>query len=90
MARYNDASPYCRRWTNAKLMAEANKYANLESFSVGHYEGDTVTFKPGWASQNGSPDIADFCRERTRLYRQTYLQPILDEIQRRFLKEGRA
>lgn len=86
MARYNDGSIYHEKWTNSKLMSEARKYANLESFSVGWYDGEEVTFKPGWASQTGSPEIADFCRERSRIYRETYLNPLLDEIERRFVK----
>lgn len=69
MARYDDGSIYCRRWTNAKLMREARKYANLESFSTGLFNGPETTFKPGWASQNGSPDIDQFCRDQTRMYR---------------------
>lgn len=86
MARYNDGSPFCEDWTNAKLMAKARELANMESFSVGFYDGEEVTFKHGWTSQTGSPEIADFVRERTRLYRDTWLRPILDEIERRFVK----
>lgn len=87
MARRNDSSPHPDQWTNAKLMAEARKYANLVSFSTGHYDGPEVTFRPGWASQTGSPEVPDFCREQTRLYRESWLEPILDELQRRFLGE---
>jgi len=86
MARYNDGSPHPDRWTNAKLMREARKYANLESFAVGHYDGDEITFKPGWITQTCSPEIDKFCRDQTRLYRQNWLTPILDEIERRFVK----
>ncbi len=86
MARYDDSSVYVERWTNAKLMREARKYANLESFSTGFFDGSETTFKPGWASQTGSPPVDEFCREQTRIYRTSYLTPILDEIERRFVK----
>ena len=86
MARYNDNSPYCERWTNRKLMAEARKYANMESMSIGHYDGDEITFKPGWTGQVNAVDPADFARNVSRLYRETWLAPILDEIERRFVK----
>lgn len=82
--RYNDNSSDCERWTNAKLMREARKYANLESFAGGYFE--PMTFTPGWANQTNSPDVADFCREQTRIYRETWLKPIMDEIARRFCK----
>lgn len=85
--RCNDKSPHPRYWTNAKLMRGARKYANLESFSVGLYNGEEAAFKPGWKGQTGSPDVADFCREQTRLYRDSWLQPILDEIEKRFVKK---
>jgi hypothetical protein len=83
MARFNNSSPHPDKWTNAKLMAEARKYANLESFSgsCGVEHGQVVELK-GFPHDNG-PAL----RETTRIYRDSWLNPILDELQRRFLKE---
>jgi hypothetical protein len=68
----NDNSIYCENWTNAKLMREARKLANLENFGMidraGPLNGDTI-------------------REATRLYRGSWLNPVLDEIERRFVKK---
>lgn len=91
MARYNDSSPHPDKWTNAKLMAETRKYANLESFSVGYNEIE-ATYRAGWHDQvnPSSPRIEEFVRDQTRIYRQSWLVPILDELQRRFLKEARS
>ena len=76
MARYNDASPHPDRWTDAKLMREARKYANLEGFSMWVYDGI-----------EGKGDAAsDAIREATRNYRDSWLNPILDEIEKRFVK----
>ena len=89
MARYRDSSPHPADWTNRKLMAEAMKYANLESFSVGFFDGPETTFRPGWHNQQQEPKgptVDDFCRQQTRLYRATWLQPVLEEIERRFVK----
>lgn len=87
MARYNDASSDCARWTNAKLMSEARRLANFESFSVGFNEIE-ATYRVGWHDQvnPAAPRIEDFVRNQTRLYRETWLKPILDEIERRFVK----
>lgn len=70
--------PTSERWTNRKLMAEARDHANLKGFGS-YFRDDPVTF--------GCQDEAsDFIRESTRLYRDTWLTPILDEIERRFCK----
>ncbi len=87
MARYNDLSCHCDKWTNAKLMREARGYANMESFSVG-YNDIPANYREGWHDQV-NPDatrIDDFCREQSRIYRDTWLKPLLDEIERRFVK----
>jgi hypothetical protein len=87
MARYNDASPHPDKWTNAKLMREARRVTSFNDFGSGHFDGkEPVTFHPGWSNQTGSPDLGDFVREHTRLYRDSWLNPILDEIERRFVK----
>lgn len=73
MARMNDNSAYPERWTTAKLFRELNKYANLESFSW--------DFSP---HLNNNPVAnANDVREVTRLYRKTWLQPIINELARR-------
>lgn len=70
--RYNDSSYDCAKWTNAKLMREAREAANLESFAN----------MPG----EKRPATPDNIREITRIYRTSWLNPILDEIERRFVK----
>lgn len=73
MPRMNDRSPYPREWTTAKLFRELNSYANLESFSWEHN-----------ATWGGSrPRDADDVREVTLVYRQSWLQPIINELARR-------
>ena len=64
MARYNDNDPDIRKWTNRKLMAEARKYANLETYGGGPVSSDE------------------------QLYRDTYLTPVLNEIERRFVRSS--
>lgn len=86
MARYNDQSSNHTHWTNRKLMAEVRKYSNLESFSVGHYDGPDVAFTRGWVGQVNDTDPADFARDVSRLYRDSWLNPLLDELERRFVK----
>lgn len=75
MARMNDSSPHVNRWTTAKLFAELNKLANLESFSMFVYDGINAK----------GDECADAIREATRLYRQTWMQPIIDELERRII-----
>jgi len=76
MARYNDNSPHPRDWTNAKLIHELNRTANLKDFGIFVYDGIIAK----------GDDCADAIREKTRLYRQTWMQPVIDEIERRFVK----
>lgn len=73
MARMDDNSPHCERWTNAKLMREARRKANLE------------TFGPAGNTARG-----DAIRKETRLYRECWLNPLLDEIERRWIKPHKA
>lgn len=81
MARYNDTSSQIDKWTNRKLMSEARRHANLETFSAGTMRSFSQEPFPV-----AGDDPSDFVREETRLYRQSYLNPILDEIERRFVK----
>lgn len=74
----NDNSSDCRRWSNRKLMAQARKLANLTEF------GSYFREQPMILSVN--EDAGPFVRETTRLYRETWLAPILDEIERRFVR----
>ena len=81
MPRMDDNSSDCRRWTNRKLMREARKYANLESFGS-YFRDEAVTF-------GTQQESADFIRAETRIYRDSWLTPLLDEIERRFVKDAR-
>lgn len=75
MARMDDNSPYPQRWTTAKLFRELNKYANLETFGS-CFRDEPVSF-------GCQQESADFIREETRLYRRSWLQPIINELARR-------
>lgn len=80
MGRRYDNSPHPCDWTNKKLMAEARKFANLENFSGScGYRSDMVL--ADFPADNG-PTL----REHTRIYRNSWLNPILDEIEKRFVK----
>lgn len=75
MARYDDTSMDVTRWTNRKLMAELRLKANLSTFQrlmVGSGENTALT--------------ADAIRNVTRPYRDSYLNPVIDEIERRFVR----
>lgn len=63
------------RETNAALIKRLRETANLETFNGGLPGNDH-------AGANDGPAI----REATRLYRNTWMNPILDEIERRFVK----
>jgi len=76
MPKYNNASSHYYRWTNKKLIDELRKYANLESFSVSTI-GESATM----------PATDDAIREKTRLYRQTWMDPLINEIESRFIKK---
>lgn len=77
----DDSSTDCAYWTTAKLMREINKYANLKSFAS-PYNDIAADFKVGWHGQvnKDQPTVDDFCRDQTRLYRATWMQPLLDEL----------
>lgn len=67
------------RRTNAQLMAELRKYANLETFSTGL----------GACGQTERPTAGEV-RAATRIYRDTWLAPLLDEVERRLVKKKKA
>lgn len=79
MARYDDSSPHCDRWTNHKLISELNRTAHLETFSPSGICRTPVTIITG-------DDAQAFILEETRLYRQSWLAPIIEEIERRMVK----
>jgi hypothetical protein len=87
MAHYNDMSSDHTKWSKAKLLREIRKYANMESFSVGYNEIE-VAYNVGWHEQvnKNMPSVEDFCREQTRIYRESWLNPLIDELERRFCK----
>lgn len=87
MARYNNQSCDHTRWSKQKLIREIRKYANMESFSVG-WNDIPAAYKVGWHDQVNpdAPRIEEFCRNQTRLYRETWLNPLIDELERRFCK----
>ena len=82
MPRYNDNSPHADRWTNAHLMREARRLANFENFGS-FFRDEPVTF-------GNQKESADFIKAETRLYRETWLNPILDEIEKRFLRSSKS
>lgn len=73
MARMNDTSPYLERWTNAKLLRELNRIANFERFDCLDVTDPEKTM----------PHTGAAVREATRIYRGSWLQPIIDELARR-------
>ncbi len=74
--RYDDSSYDPRHWTTRKLIDQLNIKANIGTFSgsLKLPEG----WKPGYM-QNDGPVI----RETVRLYLESWMQPILDEVARR-------
>ena len=81
MSGYNNSSPDCTRWTNARLIDEARRLSELSGF--GHFFRDQPVIL------GVQEDSGPFIREETRLYRETWLNPILDEIDARLTKRAR-
>lgn len=63
------------RQTNRELVAELRRVANMERF-------ETCQFGPAPAPVSG-----DEIREMTRIYRASWLAPLLDEIERRLVRK---
>ena len=78
MSGYNNNSSDCRRWTNARLIDEARRLSEMSGFGR-FFRDQPVIFSV-------NEDCGDWIRETTRLYRETWLAPILDEIERRFVR----
>ncbi len=77
--RMNDQASSPQRWTNAKLFKELMNKANLESFS-GNL---TVTPEQAIKDCDMFADAGDTIREATRLYRQSWMNPLIKELARR-------
>lgn len=56
-------------------LRELRRVANFENADFNELVGGDVVLKPG--------EITDFIRERTRLYRGSWLNPLIDELIRR-------
>lgn len=86
--RINNNSHDCRDWTMGKLVSEIRRYANMENmgadFTLDELEAMTdAARKLGIAAS----DIhSTAIREVTRLYRDSWLNPLLNELQRRIEK----
>lgn len=78
MGRRSDNSIYSENWTNAKLIRELREKANMTKFGS-YFRNEPVTF--GTQAESG-----DFIREETRLYRQSWVNPLIDELERRLCK----
>ena len=73
MARPNNASASPQRWSNAKLIAEVRRVSSLADF------GTTQKL-------HAKDDASEFVRQSTALYRATWLEPLLAELERRLIK----
>lgn len=79
MARYRDASPHPRDWTNRKLIAELRTMANMEN--MGAY------LPVGYTGRGFPHNDGDAIREATQLYRDSWINPIIAIIESRLVKE---
>lgn len=78
MANWRDSSCHPQDWTMRKLLREIRGFANFERF------GGTIEVD---ASKNDYlRDDGPALREGTHLYRDTWLNPLLDELDRRLIK----
>lgn len=87
MGYRNDASSDCTKWSNRKLIAEIDRLANFKDFSVG-WNTIPASYRVGWHDQvnDGQPKVEDFVRDQTRIYRDTWLNPLIAELKRRLVK----
>ena len=79
MARYNDNSYRYEDWSPRKLLVRLRETANLETFCDSIFDGDLPPVK----GEEGSKII----RERTRIYRESWINPIIDELEKRLIKK---
>lgn len=87
MSYRNDASSDHTKWSNRKLICEIKRIANFTNFSVG-WNDIPAEYKVGWHEQvnPNSPKIEDFIREQTRCYRDSWLNPLIEELERRLTR----
>lgn len=78
MARFNDNSSDYTRWSNKRLFERLEETANLKTFCDSIFDGNL----PAVMGEESS----DVIRERTRLYRESWMQPIIEELKKRILK----
>jgi hypothetical protein len=76
MPRYDDHYYSPTRWTNAKLMREAKRLGG---------KGPEISFESPFAPKS----TADY-KTRYAGWNESWLRPILDEIEKRFLKTRNA
>lgn len=78
--RRNDNSTDHTRWTNHKLMVELQRYADMTNMSVNLPEN----YVPQPWHRGGND--AEAIREATRIYRVSWLDPLIAEATRRLCK----
>ena len=78
MGRRNNASIHSEDWTNEKIFDELRRHVDMETF--GSYFRDQPIIL-GCQAESG-----DFIRAETRLYRQSWIHPLIDELQSRLIK----
>jgi hypothetical protein len=78
MARYDDRSPYVERWTNQGLITALRDKVNFVSAGF--------NLPSAFVDENHTRSDTDMIREATRLYRETWVNPIIDEIERRLVR----
>lgn len=84
--RRDDTSCRPSDWTVYKLLTELRKTVNYERASFAFPDCKVITtgtFEPRDDSRNVHPD--DFIKERTRLHRETWIIPLIEELEKRFL-----
>jgi hypothetical protein len=76
------------RRTNAQLIERLRETANFERSSFGGF---------GWPkpddplpTRDSDPEVTDFIKRRTKLYRETWVNPLIDEIELRLCKRAKA
>lgn len=89
MAFCDDSSHDCARWSYAKLMREIRSFSNQERFSPS--AGDIAEIaRLHHETRNNTVTTSDATeaayKEASRIYRETWLNPLLDELERRLVK----
>ena len=79
MGYRDDSSPHIDRWTNAKLFRELKRLLSMESARFNLPEG----YSP--APYHNGDDTAAIA-EATRVWRQSWVDPIVEELEKRAVK----